>query len=174
VAFPGVEDALAWGDVIALRDRLDPLAGRIPPHLTLVFPFDDPISDEALASHVRDVVGDLEGFPVVLREITAHEGEYLFLNVKQGNDAVIRLHDALYSGPLAAHRVRLHTFVPHVTVGRVSPAQLPAALAATAALTAAIRARVDVISAYRIERDGTREVIVEVPLAAPRGRGAGG
>jgi 2'-5' RNA ligase len=41
------------------------------------------------------------------------------LNIGRGNDEVMQLHDVLYSGALATHHVRRHTFVPHVTVGRV-------------------------------------------------------
>jgi 2'-5' RNA ligase len=170
VTFPRIESAVEWEQLLSVRERLDPLAGKIAPHLTLVFPFDDPMSDRALEQQLRNVVTDLPPFPITLCEITAHEGEYLFLNVKRGNDALVQLHDSLYTGALAAHRSRLHTFVPHLTVGRLAPADLPAALDATADLTSAIQANVDNISVYRIEPDGTRPVLFELPLpsvAAP-------
>jgi 2'-5' RNA ligase len=167
VAFPKVESAVEWRPIVSARDRFDPLARSIAPHLTLVFPFEDAMSNVALERHIRNAVASVRAFPVVLREITAHENEYLFLNVKQGNDVLVHLHDVLYSGMLAAHRVRLHTFVPHVTVGRVSPEELPVALAATAELTGAIHASVDSVSVYRIEPDGMRAVILELPLGAP-------
>jgi 2'-5' RNA ligase len=164
VAFPRVESAGEWRQILSVRDRFDPLAGAIPPHLTLVFPFEDALSDVALEQHLRSVVTDVPCFPVVLREITAHDDQYLFLNVKRGNDELIQLHDALYGGALAAHRLRVNTFVPHVTVGRLPADQLPAALAATADLTGAIHASVDTISVYRIEPDGMRPVLLELPL----------
>jgi len=167
VAFPKIESAIEWKQLLSVRERFDPLAGRIAPHLTLVFPFEDTMSDLALEQHLRNVVTDLPRFPVTLREITAHENEYLFLNVKRGNDALIHLHDALYTGALAAHRVRMHTFVPHVTVGRLLPEDLPAALDATADVTSAIHANVDTISVYRIEPDGMRPALFELPLKTP-------
>ena len=167
VAFPRVESAAEWKQILSVRDRFDPLAGAIAPHLTLVFPFADALSDAALEQHLRSVVTDLPRFPLVLRDITAHENEYLFLNVKRGNDELIHLHDALYTGALAPHHVRMNTFVPHVTVGRLPADELAAALDATAGLTGAIHASVDSISVYRVEPEGTRPVLLELPLRAP-------
>jgi 2'-5' RNA ligase len=163
VVFPRVESVVEWGELVSMRDRFDPLAQAIGAHLTLVSPFEDALPDAALEQHVRSVAG-LPAFPVILSEVTAHEDEYLFLNVKQGNDELILLRDNLYRGPLAPHRDRSHTFVPHVTVGRVSRERLPLALDETALLTAAIRARVDTISCYRIEPDGRRPLVFEVVL----------
>jgi 2'-5' RNA ligase len=168
VAFPRIEDTAEWRQILSVRARFDPLAGRIAPHLTLVFPFEDALPDVALERHLRRVAAGVQVFPVVLREITVHEGEYLFLNVKQGNDALIHLHDVLYSGALAAHRLRTHTFVPHVTVGRLPPKALPAALDATADLTAAIPAQVHAISLYRIDLEGERPTLLELPLRPTR------
>src|SRR5437879_652549 len=128
VAFPRIESAVEWRQILSVRDRFDPLAGTIAPHLTLVFPFEDAMSDSALQEHLRSAVSGLQGFAVSLREITAHDDEYLFLNVKRGNDELIHLHDVLYTQALAAHRVRMHTYVPHVTVGRLPPEDLAAAL----------------------------------------------
>ncbi len=166
VAVPRIADesVFAWQQIVAVRGRFDPLAETIAPHLTLVFPFDDPMSDEALEGHLRRAATDVPRFPITLGEITAHDGEYLFLNVKSGNDAVIQLHDALYTGALAIHRSRRHTFVPHVTVGRPSRETLSGALDATASLTTAIHAHVDSLCVYRIEPDGIRPVLFEVPL----------
>src|ERR1043166_925874 len=137
VAFPRIADADAWQEILSVRERFDPLARELPPHLTLVFPFEDALSDAALVEHVRGVVAGFHCFPVTFRDITVHENEYLFLNVKRGNDALVALHDALYTGPLARHLVPLHTYVPHVTVGRLPAHQLAAALEATSAITRA-------------------------------------
>lgn len=164
VAFPKMADTSAWQAVLALRERFDPLATKVPPHLTLVSPFEDSLSDEALARHMRDAVTKLRAFDVVLREVTAHEGEYLFLNVKRGTDALIELREALHTGTLAVHRARTHTFVPHLTIGRVSETDLPAALEATSGLTAPMAGKIDSIAVYKIEPDGKRPILFEVPL----------
>ena len=167
VAFPRIEDAAEWNQILSVRDRFDPLAGKVAPHLTLASPFEDSRSDLALEQHLRTALADVHGFAVTLRGVTVHEGEYLFLNVKRGNDALVLLHDTLYAEVLAAHRVRTHTFVPHVTIGRLSGKDLPVALDATSGLTSTIQATVGSVSVYRVEADGTRPVLFELPLLPP-------
>ena len=165
VAFPRIHDESAWRDVVAIRDQFDPLAARVQPHLTLAFPFEDAMSDADLQDHLRSVMGDAPTFPIMLREVTAHEGEYLFLNVKQGNDELIHLHDVIYSGRLRVHRRRTHTYVPHVTVGRLTPANLARGLDLTAEFaTSTIHATISAISVYLIESDGNRPILFDVPL----------
>jgi len=166
VAIPTIDDAARWADVTAVRDRRDPLASAVAPHLTLVFPFEDPLSDGALRDHVRGAVSGIRRFGITLCGITAHENEYLFLNVKRGNDELIRLRDALHAGPLAAHRLRTVTFVPHLTVGRVASRDLPAALEETSSLTEPIEARIDRVTVYRVDPDGGRPVLFEEALDA--------
>jgi 2'-5' RNA ligase len=164
VTFPKIDNVAEWSNILAVRDRYDPLAVSIAPHLTLVFPFEDHVSDRALHEHVLGAVSIIPSFGVTLCGITAHENAYLFLNVKRGNDQLIHLHDVLYSGPLAAHHVRMHTFVPHMTVGRLSPGELTAALDATSGFTSPIHADVAAVSVYRIEPDGSRPVLFEIAL----------
>jgi 2'-5' RNA ligase len=167
VAFPKIADADAWQEILSVRERFDPLAHNVPPHLTLVFPFEDALPDTELEEHVRRVVCDVPRFAVTFRDITAHENEYLFLNVKRGNDALVALHDALYTGPLARHLIRRHTYVPHVTVGRLPGHDLAIALDATSAITRAYDAIVDTISIRAIDGDGSRNAVRDLPLRGP-------
>jgi len=167
VAFPKVADAEAWQEILSVRERFDPLARDVPPHLTLIFPFEDALSDTALEEHLRSVLRGFHPFRVTFRDITAHENEYLFLNVKRGNDAIVALHDALYTGPLARHLVRLHTYVPHVTVGRLAADQLAAAVDATSAITRSQEAMVDTISVRAVDSDGKRTAVFDLPLCDP-------
>lgn len=164
VAFPKIENAGEWARILGLRNRYDPLASAVGPHVTLVFPFEDPVPDEELHAHVEGAVAGIPSFAVTLSGITAHENEYLFLNFKRGNDEVIRLHDALYSGVLACHHERSHTFVPHITVGRLSQRELPVALENTRAFTERIHGQIDVVSVYRVEAEEVRRTLFEVRL----------
>jgi len=102
-----------------LRRQFDPLAHIIEPHITLVFPFESNLSTEDLQTHIRRTVQGVGPFPVQLQGITGSEAEYLFLNVKRGNDQLIELHDRLYSGVLADYLVVEQPFMPHLTVGRL-------------------------------------------------------
>jgi 2'-5' RNA ligase len=164
VAFPQIETDLEWARVLSFRERHDPLAKWIASHVTLVFSFEDRVSNEVLEAEVTDALRELAPFRVVLRGISAHEGEYLFLNVKRGNDAIVELHDTLYRGALAVHRSRSHTFVPHITVGRVAPMDLAAALDASAAFDGKMSGLIDRLSLYEISPAGTRSIAFEVSL----------
>jgi 2'-5' RNA ligase len=39
------------------------------------------------------------------------------LNVKKGNDELIKIHDRLYTGILREYLVRDISYIPHITVG---------------------------------------------------------
>ena len=114
-----VEPASPW--VEAVRRRFDPLASVVPPHLTLVFPFESELSPEDVAAHMAAALAGVAAFEVTLDGLTGAEESYLFHTVKRGNDELIELHDRLYSGPLAAHLDATRPYLPHVTVGRVTP-----------------------------------------------------
>lgn len=152
----------------ALRAAYDPLAARIPAHLTLVFPFESAIPTAALEDHLRATIERIAPFSITLCEVTGSEGEYLFLNVKRGNDSLIALHDRLYGGLLAPFRSPAHTYIPHVTIGHVTdPAAFQAALLEArmaAEALGSIEASVHAISSYRIEYDGPRDIEVTVAL----------
>jgi 2'-5' RNA ligase len=103
------------------RSRFDPIHTEIPAHITLVFPFESDLTTDALLRHIQSATAGLKPFQAVLQGITGDSGEYLFLNVKQGNDPIIALHDRLYTGPLASFLRTDLTYTPHMTIGRVTP-----------------------------------------------------
>jgi 2'-5' RNA ligase len=164
VAFPRIQSVHEWAEILSVRDRLDPLARKVPAHITLVFPFESAMSDFELEIHLRELVAQSQRFGVVFQGITAHENEYLFLNIKRGNDQIIQLHDVLYSGALAMHHVRRHTFVPHVTVGRVRSEEISGALEATAGVNRPIQADIEAIAVYAVQGEGVRPVLFELQL----------
>lgn len=117
ILFPSFDNI----DVIkSIREKYDPLASCIAPHITIVFPFDSYISTEDLKSHFNKVLKGVKKFNVQLKDFTGDFREgYLFLNVKKGNDNIIELHDKLYSGILENFLFRKITYCPHLTVGRL-------------------------------------------------------
>jgi 2'-5' RNA ligase len=117
VIFPEFENSHV---IEQLREQFDPLAGCIAAHITLVFPFESRLSEQELAEHVHSIVAPIPPFEITLHGISRYGGEYLFLNVKRGNDAIIELHDRLYSGLLSGHESRAEPYVPHITVGRLT------------------------------------------------------
>ena len=103
-----------------LRNLFDPLVSLIDPHITLVFPFECDFPNEQLRAHIQHAIQGIRPFEVYLQGITGSESEYLFLNIKVGNDQIIKLHDRLYSGLLESHLRKDHTYIPHLTVGRLN------------------------------------------------------
>jgi hypothetical protein len=117
ILFPSFENI---NIIKSIREKYDPLANCIAPHITIVFPFDSDISTDDLKSHFNKVLKGIKKFNVQLKDFTGDFRDgYLFLNVKKGNDDIIELHDKLYSGILENFLFRKITYCPHLTVGRL-------------------------------------------------------
>jgi 2'-5' RNA ligase len=101
-----------------IRNRYDPLSDKIPPHITLVFPFESSIPSVDILVHIKSVAEHMSPFHMTLKDVTGSGGEFLFWNVKKGNDFLIQLHDELYEGILAPYRNPRYTYSPHITLGR--------------------------------------------------------
>lgn len=149
-----------------IRQAYDPLASLIPPHITLVFPFESAISTEDLSVHMSSVARQFHPFPLSLQGITGHTNEYLFLNVKEGNDRLIALHDQLYTGVLAPYLTVQETYFPHLTIGRLSNTSTFAeALSQVQSMIFSFETEVHEVSAYRIEPDGNWQVECKANLS---------
>lgn len=158
------------GDVEEFRRRWDPLSGRIPAHVTLVFPVTAPRDEQALALELAALVDAFIPFALSLSEVRVWEGEYLFLIAGQGREHLTRLHRALYDGPFR-HERRPGVFVPHMTIGRCpDPAQLAAAAEEAAQRNVRADGLTAALSVYRISDAGQRRRTLEVPLPGPAQR----
>lgn len=165
VIFPTIEEPDQLAAIADLRRRYDPLADLVQPHITLVFPFESEITGRKLRDHVRTCVQSIAPFRARLSQVTGHEGEYLLLNVKHGNDDLVALHDLLYGGPLAQYLSTEYTFVPHLTVGRIADKQVwREAVQLSSAVSILVEFVVSEVSVYEIEPSGTRSLTVVVPL----------
>ncbi|TMU86948.1 2'-5' RNA ligase family protein [Bacillus sp. BHET2] len=102
-----------------IRRKYDPLSDKIPPHITLVFPFDSITPLDKILSHIQSVADRIPPFTISLKGVTGYGGEYLFLNVIKGNDFIIQLHDELYKGVLSPYRNYHYPYIPHITLGRL-------------------------------------------------------
>jgi 2'-5' RNA ligase len=164
VIFPEIAAA---SPIFELRRRFDPLAELVPPHITLVFPFDSELTTGQLRDHVQSCVEGLAPFPVRLSQVTGSEGEYLFLNIKHGNDELIALHDRLYTGPLESLLAIEYTFTPHMTIGRLADlAAFREALESSRTLDLQIDIRVSELSTYLIDAAGPRRIELVTTLAS--------
>lgn len=149
----------------AIRAKYDSLANLIPPHVTLVFPFESDVSTEVLAAHLKEATVGLKPFRIAMRGVTGAEGEYLFLNVKVGNDQIIQLHDKLYTGLLRQYLYRNLTYTPHLTVGRIKDKQtFESALAETEDWNEIFEATVHDFVVEGIDERESSIIEIKVPL----------
>ncbi len=105
------------------RSSHDPLGNTMPPHLTLIFPFHSRLTLDQLASHVQKVVRAWPCFPVEMSGPWSAQSEWVGLATRVGREALIEMHDRLYSGPLAEFLKTEFEYDPHITLGRARDAR---------------------------------------------------
>jgi 2'-5' RNA ligase len=117
--------AVAWFPSVAgietieeIRRRHDPMAGLIPAHVSLVFPFPTSLTRLQLATHVRNVVSRWPPIPVTFRHVRVHAGEFVFLMAARGAASITALHDKLYTRSLRQYLRPEFGYEPHITVAR--------------------------------------------------------
>lgn len=156
------------GWIESLRQRhLAPPDTGVPPHITLVFPFDPqpgpataPESvEQSIRTHVAAIAADTPAFDLVFRAVIGLvdplTGDTLpSLLPDEGASRVLRLRDRLYSGPLADHLRLDVTAVPHVTLARMANA-------------ARAKALVDDLNAEEREVAARIEAVLLVKVAGP-------
>ena len=102
-----------------IRNRYDPLANKIAPHITLVFPFDSQISSKVLYRHIKNSLQGFEAFSLSMQGISHEAKNYLFLNLMKGREDIIKIHDLLYSELIARFLSKKYIYRPHLTVGHL-------------------------------------------------------
>jgi 2'-5' RNA ligase len=159
----------AW--LKALRDRhggayFDPSLG---PHLTLVFPVEE-VDESTAVSHVHAAASDTPPFEAAFRAVLPVKDDFsndtfLYLVPDQGLSGIVRLHDRLYTGPLA-EALRLDiAYIPHVTLGRFSSARIAKALADDLnAQDPALTTRVETVELFRLKQGAPPHRIAEFVL----------
>ena len=152
-------------ELAAFRHAHDSLASCIPPHITLVFPFESEMGDDELVAHVRRACADLAPFAVTLGPAECQDHGIIWLPVQAGVREVTVLHERLYTGPLAVHRDPRFMYVPHVTIARVVVPALPGVHRAAMELPAASPAEMREVVVECIGEDDQSHVIARIPLA---------
>jgi len=171
VAYPELapEDSV-WIEMI--RAVHDPAHERVRAHFTLVYPLPDTpeqLGVEAVSAVIRAVAAGFAPIPFVLRSAILFNDLLgpdtdVFLMPDEGFGALVRLHERLYTGPLAGElRLDLPT-VPHITVARLRDPKAGKRLTDT--LNAREFAITGTITAlYLVTHDGgTVRTIARVPL----------
>ena len=107
-----------------IRDKYDPLAHHVRPHITLVFPFQSEISIYELMNHLKGVLSQIKSFKITMNGIVPVQsfGNYLFLEITEGIEEIVDIHKQLYTGLLAPFHpqwLKAGDYYPHMTVGKL-------------------------------------------------------
>lgn len=116
--FPQFENVSVIDEI---RKKYDPNYSNVPPHITLVFPFESDITKQQLQSHVKNTLQKTKCFCLKLGNLVKKNsrGYYLMLSVTEGSSKVKELHQKLYQGILAPFKPEWPGgFMPHMTVGQ--------------------------------------------------------
>ena len=100
-----------------IRNQYDPLASKIAPHITLVFPFESEISSKVLRQYIKTSLQGFKAFNLSMQQISHEAENYLFLNLIKGREDIMKIHNLLYSGLLVRFLSKKHIYQPHLTVG---------------------------------------------------------
>ena len=114
-------------DVIdEIRDRYDPLAHLVRPHVTLVFPFESEMTNDEVKEKLTHCIEHVTAFELELYGFSKADGNYLFLDISKGQDIIEDIHYDLYSNYFSefAHSLPYTPpFIPHMTVGKCNSAK---------------------------------------------------
>jgi len=69
-----------------IRQKHDPLFGLIPPHITIVFPFESSISNDELKLHIINVSKLIQNIEIEFKNQITSEREYCFYELKRGKN----------------------------------------------------------------------------------------
>ncbi|GCD11057.1 2'-5' RNA ligase family protein [Clostridium tagluense] len=167
--FPHFENQQRIDDI---RKKYDPLSECVRPHITLVFPFESEIDTNKLKEHIETMLLDVKAFHINLNGITASTlaGNYLFLNVKEGNAQIVEIHKRLYTGILKEFYpqwLKEIDFLPHMTLGSISDLNaFKMAVEETKNIDDVFETIVNTISVEIIDENEDSIIELNIPLGA--------
>lgn len=148
--------------------KYDPLALKISPHITLIFPFIDEMDDPALIQHVRVALDGQSGFSVGFSDPVSAGAGRVWLPVRGEPGLISEIHAKLYTGCMRKHLKPELPYVPHVTLGVVPAARLSEATAEARSLRLEPEYPVDVFILERIGDDEGSHTSAVIKLLPPQ------
>lgn len=101
-----------------IRKKYDPLFNKIPPHITLVFPFHFEKSNVVeIVNKIEAVIRGIIAFPFEATGVNFQKS-YCALNVTRNSSIFEKINNELYTGVLEQFRLKTITYKPHLTLGR--------------------------------------------------------
>lgn len=153
-----------------IREKYDPLAKHVNPHITLVFPFDSYIDTNELRDHLINKLKGIHPFSIRLKGITPVKsyGNYLYLNIEEGKETIVDIHHKFYTELLAEHMpewLGKENYYPHMTVGLVEDEEeYNKAIEATKDFSYAFETIVKTISVEIIDENEDSIIELTIPL----------
>ncbi len=148
----------------SIRDRYDPLAKLVRPHITLVFPFESDMSNEELSDILDKRLSGISAFDIEMKGFTKHSdiwGNTLFLDIVKGQDSIRKIHDVLYENEFKEYNLGFE-YYPHMTVGKLeSEEEMDEAYEAIKSVDDVFRTRVNKISVEMIGKNEESIIIIE-------------
>jgi 2'-5' RNA ligase len=111
VHFPDIDKS----KINELRDEYDPYKDLIDVHITVVFPVQ--VDKQALIEHTSKILAGWAPFTIRLKGLHLSFDQWLFLTVEDGNEKLVRLFEAMYTGLLSPHRRPDIKYIPHIGLG---------------------------------------------------------
>ncbi|MEQ3339377.1 2'-5' RNA ligase family protein [Clostridium butyricum] len=155
-----------------IREKYDPLAKHVSPHISLVFTFESSLTSSELNEHLKKVLLGIRPFRLTLQEIVKVDnplGMYLFLDIKQGNKEIKKMNLKLYTGILQTYKpawLNKETFMPHMTIGSfTSREDLNIAFKDTELIKESFSTIVDKISVEIIDENEDSIIEIEIDLS---------
>lgn len=151
-----------------IREKYDPLAHLVRPHITIVFPFENQMSNNEIIDILSVRLKNINSFEMVLSGFSKQEdryGNYLFLDIKEGIEEICAIHKILYDNEFSEHNLGL-SYKPHMTVGMLPTIEaLNKAYEEVKKISRTFRALVNKISVEMIGENEESIIIIEQELA---------
>lgn len=154
-----------------IREKYDPLAKHVRPHVCLVFTFESSLTSNELNEHLKKVLSEIKPFRLMLQEIVKIDnplGMYLFLGIKEGNEEIKKMNQKLYTGILQDYKpgwLNEKTFMAHMTIGSFKDREkLNAAFEEAYAIKESFSTIVDKISVEIVDKNEDSIIEMEVNL----------
>ncbi len=159
--FPQFENIEIINDI---RERYDPLAKLVRPHITIVFPFESEMTNDELEEKLRSCLKEVGPFELVLHGFSKTDDNYLFLDIEKGKGIIEAIHDDLYSDCFKDYDLGL-PYIPHMTVGKLNNEQeLDGACEYVKNIDVSFRTLVDKVSVEMIGEHEESIIAFEIKL----------
>jgi 2'-5' RNA ligase len=99
----------------ALREEYDPYKDLIDVHITVVFAVQ--VDKQALIEYISEILAGWTPLTIHLKGLHLSFDQWLFLTVEDGNEKLVRLFEAMYTGLLAPYRRHDIETIPHIGLG---------------------------------------------------------